>query len=153
MASPEDGGGGEGGGGGPVGPVVDLGSVLLWSPGNIDPDYPLPKVAVRLRADGMEALLPETVALGLDGPALPDFLAELAESFRGWVGVHVWESLDHDLVLTATHDGRGAVTLRWEIAPWSLWKGHAWRASVEVDVEPGEAMRKLAEDVREALAV
>ncbi|GAA2690144.1 MULTISPECIES: DUF6228 family protein [Actinosynnema] len=136
---------------GAVGPVVDLGAVLLWNPGGADPEHPLPKVAVRLRAEGMTALLPEAVAVNRDGPSLPDFLAGLAESFAGWEGERRWESLDRDLLLTATHDGRGAVALRWEVAPWR-GPGTGWRASVVVAVEPGEGMRGLAEDVREVLA-
>jgi hypothetical protein len=42
---------------------------------------------------------------------LADFLSELAGSWRGWEGERKWTSLEGDIELTATHDGRGLVAL------------------------------------------
>ncbi|MBB5893649.1 DUF6228 family protein [Kutzneria kofuensis] len=75
------------------------------------------------------------------------FVGELAESFEGWSGTRVWESLDRDVRIGATYKSGGRGDMTWSLAPWR--ERDAWSASVTVrGVEAGEEMRRLAEDMR-----
>lgn len=78
------------------------------------------------------------------------FVGELAASFAGWTGTKVWESLNHNLWIEAKHKTYGHVDITWRLAPWRM--GMDWRAEVTVrDVQAGEQMRGLAEDMRALL--
>lgn len=55
---------------------------------------------------------------------LGDFFADLARNWRGWESERVWQSLEGDVTLTASHDGLGTVKLRvllrrMEVEEWS----------------------------------
>lgn len=84
------------------------------------------------------------------GNNLPAFLDNLAASWRGWEGEMVWESIEHDLHITARHDGAGHVTLRFGLRENFLER--AWAASVYVTVDAGEDMKALAQSVRAQVA-
>ena len=63
-------------------------------------------------------------------------------------GARTYESLEHDLRLTATHDGHVqlVVQLRETLVP------HGWSATAVVQIDPGEEMTRAAEDVAALLS-
>lgn len=88
----------------------------------------------------------------LDGDGVVAWVASLAESFSGWDGTRTWESLDHDLRIDATHDGRGHVSLRFVIRGPRGYEPGAWEASVVVTLDAGEDMRRLAAELTELVS-
>ena len=97
----------------------------------------------RIGGNGMTATLHNVV---VHNEAPEKFVAGLAESFAGWSGARVWESLDRDVRIEAVFRTGGHVDMTWGLAPW---RGtDAWKAEVTFTVEAGEEMRKLAQDMR-----
>ena len=81
---------------------------------------------------------------------LIDYLKSLAADWRGWQGERSYESLEDDLRLTSSHDGRHvrlAVTLRQSAVP------DGWSASAVLSVDPGEQMSAIASDVEALLSI
>jgi hypothetical protein len=76
---------------------------------------------------------------------LPRYFAELAQSWRGWEGVKAWESPEHDLTIEATFTPGGHDRLRFIARNGPI---PTWKASVEVDVEAGEEMARIARTVQ-----
>jgi hypothetical protein len=75
-------------------------------------------------------------------------VTDLADAYRGWDGVRTWESLEHDLRMEATHDGRGHVSLRFVIRGPQAYEPDAWEASVVVTLDAGEDMRRLTAELK-----
>ena len=96
----------------------------------------------RIGGNGMEAAVHNVV---VHNEAPEKFVGELAESFAGWSGAKVWESLDRDVRIKAVFRNGGHVDLTWRLAPWR--RDDAWQAEVTFQVEAGEEMRKLAADM------
>ena len=63
-----------------------------------------------LTAAGLTATTDVVVAQGHDG--LDAFFDRLVASWRGWQGEQVWEALEHQLSIAASHDAIGHVRLR-----------------------------------------
>ncbi len=80
----------------------------------------------------------------LEGDGLGDFLAELAEDFRGWEGARTWRSLECDLTLSARHSGRG-VHLTWGLHDRP--PAERWHFTTTTTHAPGEDMRNLATEM------
>lgn len=104
---------------------------------------------VELTGNGLRAS--SSVRDEQDGNSLPTFLDNLAASWRGWEGERVWESIEHDLHITARHDGAGHVTLRFGLR--ENFGARAWGASVYVRVDAGEDMKALAQSVRAQVTI
>jgi hypothetical protein len=105
-------------------------------------------VEVSVRTPGLAAGLQvqSHYATGFDD--LVAFFQELAASWRGWPGEKAYESLEHDLRLTATHDGH--VRLGVQMSRTSGPDG--WSASVVLRLDPGEEMTRAAGEVAALLA-
>ena len=105
-------------------------------------------VVVRLRVPGLDASLrvPAHYATGFED--LVAFVNGLASDCRGWQGERAYESLEHDLRVTAIHDGhiRLVVQLRETSVP------DGWSATGVVPLDPGEEMTRAAQDVAALLA-
>src|SRR5262249_11621560 len=83
----------------------------------------------------------------LNGDGIVAWAADLAESYRGWDGARIWESLEHDLRIDATHDGPGHVSLRFLIrGPRGHDRG-AWEASIVVTLDAGQDMQRLVAEL------
>jgi hypothetical protein len=67
---------------------------------------------------------------------LAAFFADLAANWRGWTGAKTHESPEHELRITATHDGVGYVTLVPKLC--CLLSGVEWSAEVTLGLEPGQ---------------
>jgi hypothetical protein len=88
------------------------------------------------------------VSLGvtsLSGDDLPGFLRGLAEDYRGWAGARQWRSLEDQMRIEASHDGRGHVTLMFRLREHVY--GDQWDLSVPFIVEAGAEMAALADAV------
>ncbi|ASW54873.1 DUF6228 family protein [Plantactinospora sp. KBS50] len=88
----------------------------------------------------------------LDGDGIVAWADSLAESFHGWDGVRTWQSLERDLRIDATHDGRGHVSLRFVIRGPQGYEPGAWEASVVVTLDSGEDMRRLVAELAELVS-
>jgi hypothetical protein len=105
-------------------------------------------VRARLRVDGLDALVRVSSHYATSFSELTGFFRELAADRRGWPGERTYESLEHELRLTASHDGhvRIAVQLRQSSLP------DGWSASAVFSVDPGEDMTRAAENVTDLLS-
>jgi hypothetical protein len=112
------------------------------------PDGEIWYVWVRLRVDGLDAPLRVSSHYATGFNELVRFFRELAADWRGWPGERTYESLEHELRLTASHDGhvRIAVQLRQSSVP------DGWSASGVFSVDPGEEMTRAAESVADLLS-
>ena len=86
--------------------------------------------------------------------SLPQFLTGLAADWRGWEGERTWKSLESDVELTATHDGRGTValvvTLRNDI--FDVRSERGWSARALLSLDAGTALDHLAREATLHLA-
>jgi hypothetical protein len=80
--------------------------------------------------------------------SLPHFLSGLASSWRGWEGERIWKSLESDVELKATHDGRGTVALVVTLLNDILDAGsqRGWRAQALLTLDAGTALDQLARE-------
>jgi Family of unknown function (DUF6228) len=99
-------------------------------------------VGVRLRVPGLEASLRVSAHYASGFGDLVMFFRDLASGWRGWPGQKVYESLEHDLRLTAVHDGHVRLTVQLE----QTWPD-GWSASAVLRLDPGEEMTAAAEGV------
>ena len=79
---------------------------------------------------------------------LGTFLAELAESWRGWRGVKKWRSPEADLTIGAESDGGAHVRLRFRVGNGPV---PTWTASIEIEIEAGEELAGLAREIEHLL--
>jgi hypothetical protein len=75
---------------------------------------------------------------------LSNFFTELERDWRGWVGDRVFESLEHDLRLGASHDGHVRLTV--DLRQSTILDGWAVRAVLKL--EAGEELAAAASAVR-----
>lgn len=122
--------------------VVTLGPAVVQ---NHEDPYAGGSVVVELQGAGLAAT--RTVFV-FASSGLSSFLAELAESWRGWSGVKVWESPDHDLTIEATFISGGHDRLRFTARNGPM---PTWEAWIEVEVEAGEEITRISRDVAELL--
>lgn len=113
-------------------------------------------VNVDLSIGGFSVRMPLTVYTD-GGHTIVDFLAELAQDWRGWDGGRVWYDDPVRFVLTAMHDGRRSVEFnfrgRTDMAATlddGVAAGH-WFAEGAVAVSPG-ALSEIHAGVRDLLA-
>ena len=99
-------------------------------------------VGVRLRVPGLEASLRVSAHYASGFGDLVTFFRDLASGWRGWQGEKAYESLEHDLRLTAVHDGHVRLTVQLE----QTWPD-GWSASAVLQLDPGEEMTAAAEGV------
>jgi hypothetical protein len=73
---------------------------------------------------------------------LAAFFQELAQHWRGWSGEKHWESLEHQLSLTASSDSTGNIHLAVELRGGPLYD---WRLRGSLVLEPGQLDAVAAE--------
>jgi hypothetical protein len=105
-------------------------------------------VVVRLRVPGLDAShrVWTDYANSLDD--LVAFFNGLAADWRGWQGERTYESLEHDLRLTAAHDGHFHLLVQLQETSGR----DEWSATGVVQLDPGEEMTRAAADVAALLA-
>jgi hypothetical protein len=107
------------------------------------PEGEIWSVVVRLRVPGLDAsrLVSAHYATGFD--ELVAFFNGLAADWRGWQGERTYESLEHDLRLTAVHDGHVRLLVQLQETAGR----DECSATGVVQLDPGEEMTRAAEDV------
>ena len=112
--------------------------VRLWF--EPDPtDVDLGHIVVEARGDG---LVVDHSAFAVTPHDLHRFLSNLVANWRGWDGARTWHTLDDDLRIEATHQGRLVELLfivRCDDRPG------AWEARLPILVTPGESLNSLAD--------
>lgn len=100
---------------------------------------------VAVRAEDLEASKGVHGGYGDGSELLVRFFEDLATSWRGWDGERVYESIEHDLRIAATHDGhvRLAIELSWQ----HVDPGHGWRAEIAIRLDAGEELTRAAQDL------
>ena len=79
------------------------------------------------------------------GDGLAKFFDEVASAWTGFDGTKEYASLEGQLELSCTHDGRGAVECRVVLRqPWPP----AWRAEAVLQFGAGAHLERLASEVR-----
>jgi hypothetical protein len=118
----------------------------LRSPEPADASRPVEYLTVTLCAPGLQATSRIDAYLS---EGLPRLFEDMAANWRGWRGKKAWESIDHDLRLTASHDGHGhisvAVCLRSYVPNEDMWT-----AEGTLTLEPG-SLDELASAIRRLL--
>jgi Family of unknown function (DUF6228) len=102
----------------------------------------------RLQVNGLEASMRVSSHYATGFDELVAIFRRLAAGWRGWHGEVMYESLEHDLRVIATHDGhiRLAVQLRQSAVP------EGWSASAVIRLDPGEEMTRAAEAIAAVLS-
>lgn len=98
-----------------------------------------------VRLDGPSLSATRQVYAGWDGgfEGLARYFDDLVASWRGWEGERVFESIEHDLRLVATHDGH----VQMHIVLWESSQPRGWRLEAAVRLEAGEQLSSAARDV------
>jgi len=96
---------------------------------------------VTLRASGLTVT--QTVFI-FAFSALGAYLSDLAEAWRGWPGTKVWESPEGHLSIEATSDRGSHVRLKLIVRNGPMY---TWISSMDVQVEAGEEIARIARDV------
>ena len=118
----------------------------ISGPPRADPYSGEGSFVVELRAEGLRAQ--RTVFMfSFDWANLAAFFADLAESWRGWDGEKRWESIEHDLSITATSDSRGHCRLHFVVrdGPNPTWEV----SMIGPEIDAGEDMATVARNVEQ----
>lgn len=124
--------------------IGDAAASFSVAVGARDADGTANLLQVRLRDVGLEAS--KTVPSGyVDGArGLVRFFEELAEAWRGWPDERIFESVEHDLLIVATHDGH----VRLDVRLQQTTHPDGWRVEVSLRLDAGEQLARAARDVR-----
>lgn len=103
-------------------------------------------VTVRLQVPDLQASLRVSAHYATGFDDLVAFFRALASDWRGWQGARAYESVAHDLRLTATHDGHVRLTAQLCKEP------DEWSVTTAFRLDPGEEMTSVVEDVAALLS-
>ena len=112
------------------------------------PEGEIWSVVARLRVPGLDASRRVWSDYADSFDELVAFFIGLAADWRGWQGERTYESSEHDLRLTAVHDGH--VRLLVQLQETSGLD--EWSATGVVRLDPGDEMTRAAEDVAALLS-
>lgn len=129
---------------------VDMEPVVIGNAGKTlafsDPKFhgALPADYLSVTVSRPELSAGREVYAGLEGgfTHLAAFFADLAGQWRGWQGERVFESIEGDLRIQATHDGH--VILR--VILWESTVPDGWKVEAGVRLDAGEALSNAATD-------
>lgn len=74
---------------------------------------------------------------------LARFFEDLAAEWRGWKGERIYESIEHDLRIVATHDGH----VRLRVQLWQSTDPEGWKVETRLSIEAGEQLSQAARDI------
>jgi hypothetical protein len=114
------------------------------------PDGEIWDVWVHLRVAGLDASMRVFLHYANGFDELGGFFRGLAADWRGWPGERTYESIEHELRLTATHNGH--VRLAVQLCQSSLPDRYGWSASGVFRLDPGEEMTRAAENLPDLLS-
>ena len=100
---------------------------------------------VRIQGDGIDATAFVRTLEGGTGPyAFTEFLASVADDWRGEEPKESFSTLDDDLELHAQRDELGHIVLHVVLRPW---RNKSWQAEACLIIEAGEQMAAFARDL------
>ena len=130
--------------------AVEIGSASEHLRLGVEPDDPaLDYLVACVAVDGLSATTKVYAHYANGWRELADFFAGLAADWRGWSGMREWSSLEPDLKSEARHEHGNVqlhVTLRHALAGWG---NHWWKASVDLALEPGEQLSRVASEMKD----
>ncbi len=110
-----------------------------------DDPYAGSNFVVELHSDGVDAVR-SVFMFSFDWDALAAFFSDLADSWRGWEGEKSWESIEHDLRVTATSDPLGHCLLTFTLRDGP---NYTWETVVGgFKIDAGEDMAAVASEMR-----
>lgn len=83
--------------------------------------------------------------------SLAAYFQDLAKKWKGWKGDDIWESLEHELLLSASCDKLGHVRLKAKIQ-YMLGAQDSWSTQGAIIVEAGQ-LDRIAKEVADFLGV
>jgi hypothetical protein len=98
---------------------------------------------VTVRGPDLQAGVAAYASLESGFDHLVRYFEELEHSFAGWEGERVFESIEQDLRLVATHDGR----IRLGVRLWQYVTRDSWTVETTVVVQAGEELRQAVRDL------
>jgi hypothetical protein len=101
---------------------------------------------IELHGDGLDAA---TGVFIFDFDGIDDYFNDLAANWRGWEGTKSWRSPESHLVVEATATSNGHRRLRFSLRDLPV---PTWRAWVELDLEGGEEMTRVAAELVELVS-
>lgn len=123
--------------------IGDAGRTLVFAGPQFHGALPADYLSVTVTGPDMSAS--RQVYAGWEGgfTVLAAFFTSLADQWRGWQGAQVFESIEGDLRIEATHDGH--VNLR--VLLWESTVPYGWRMETRVRLDAGEALNRAATDL------
>lgn len=110
-----------------------------------DDPYAGSDFVMELHSDGVNAVR-SVFMFSFDWDALAAYFSDLAGSWRGWDGKNTWESIEHDLRITATSDPLGHCLLTFTLRDGP---NYTWETVVGgFKVDAGEDMAAVAREMR-----
>jgi hypothetical protein len=110
-----------------------------------DDPYASSSFVVELCSDGLNSTR-SVFMLSLDWDALASLFSDLANGWRGWEGEKSWESIEHDLTITAVSDSLGHCLLTFTLRDGA---NYTWKTVVGgFKIDAGEDMAAVARDMR-----
>ena len=105
----------------------------------------LPAEYLSITVEGPDLRATRQVYEGWSGgfESLANFLAGLAEDWRGWSGAREYQSIEGDLRISATHDGH----VNLNVLLWESTQPDGWRVEAAVRLDAGEQLGRAAADV------
>lgn len=118
---------------------------LALSAGRIpDQAGPVEVMTVSVRDGSLAASRDVWEGTSIGFGTLVNFLASLEADWRGWSGERTFESVERDLLLSATHDGH--VNIRVELGDRHNPGG--WLVRITVRLDPGEELSRATNELR-----
>ena len=101
---------------------------------------------IDVSADGVRSS--RTVFMfSFDWEALATFFADMSDSWRGWDGERSWNSIEHDLSITARSDDFGHCHLEFTVRDGP---NYSWETRIGgFSIDGGEDMSRVARSIRE----
>ncbi len=98
-----------------------------------------------VRIEGPDLSASRQVYAGWDEgfAGLARYFDSLVESWRGWDGERVFESIEHDLRLSSIHDGH----VRIAMLLWEPTEPHGWRVEVALKIDADEQLSSAAREI------
>lgn len=133
--------------------AVQIGSSSDHLQVSLEPDDPARDyLAVRLSTEGLSATKRVYAHYASGWRDLSEFFAGLAADWRGWSDVREWASIESDLKIEARHEF-GHVQLHVTVSNARAdWGNHGWTASVDLTLEPGEQLSRVAAEIQDLLS-
>lgn len=116
----------------------------------IEPDRPGFDSRWHIKLDTTDLSATHGFWSGAEPTALAEFFDDLAKSWKGWTGDKRFTSVEHDLALRATHDGRGHVLLWVRLGTHVAEDAQTWLVTAPLALEAGQ-LERLAASIRRDL--